>query len=178
MSEYASLARPYVRAIFEIARKSGDLAGWSDQLALLAVVTADPQIRKLDGDPRLGRDGLGELVIDVCGERLTEAGRNLVKLLAHNRRLAVCGDIAEQYEVLRAEAENTIEAEIASAVELDDATRRNIADALQAKLGRTVKLNCTLDPDLIGGAVIRTGDWVYDGSVRAQLEKMAAAMNA
>ena len=178
MSEHASLARPYVRAIFAIARQNGDLAGWSEQLALVAAVTADPQIRALDGNPRISRGGLGELVIDVCGGRLTDAGRNLVRLLAHNRRLAVCGEIVAQYEVLRAEAENTVEAELVSAIELDDATRQKISDALQSKLGRTVKLKCTTNPDLIGGAVIRTGDWVYDGSVRAQLQQMAASMNA
>ncbi len=178
MSEHASLARPYVRAVFEIARASDQLSRWSEQLALIAAVAGDARMSALDGNPRVGREELGELVIGICGDGITEEGRNLVRLLAHNRRLGASAEIAAQYEVLRAEAENTVEAELESAIELDDATRQKIADALQSKLGRSVKLNCTTNPDLIGGAVIRTGDWVYDGSVRAQLQKMAASMNA
>jgi F-type H+-transporting ATPase subunit delta len=178
MSEYASLARPYVRAVFDVARTEGDLAAWSDQLALLAAVTGDPRLKELDGHPRIGRDRFGELIIDICGDALSPKARNLVRLLAHNRRLAACGEISSQYERLRAEAENTIEAEIESASEIDDERKARIAQALQAKLGRAVSLTCTTNPELIGGAVIRTGDWVYDGSVREQLEKMAAAMNA
>ncbi len=178
MSENASLARPYVRAIFDIAREHDSLAAWSEQLALIAMVAGDSRVRALDGNPRLGRDGLGQLVIDICGDRLTEAATNLVKLLAHNRRLSVCQEIKAQYEVLRAEAERTVEAELESATELDAEAQRKISDALQSRLGRTVKLKCTTNPELIGGAVIRTGDFVFDGSVRAQLQKMAATLNA
>lgn len=178
MAETASLARPYVRAIFEIARQQGDLATWSDQLALLATVTEDPQLKALEGHPRVGADKLAELVIGVCGDGIGSQAANLVRLLASNRRLAVCGEIARQFEVLRAEAENTIEAELQSAVELDDSQKRQISEALEKKLGRSVKLECTTNPDLLGGAVIRTGDWVYDGSVRAQLASMAAALKA
>lgn len=178
MSETASLARPYVRAIFEIARQDDDLAGWSDQLALLAAVAGDDRLRALDGHPRVGRDRLADLVIDICGDRLSERGVNLVRLLADNRRLSVCGDIASQYEVLRAEAENTVEVELESAAELDDRRKQLIVEALANKTGRSVKLNCRIDPGLLGGAVIRTGDWVYDGSVRARLQQMAASLKA
>jgi F-type H+-transporting ATPase subunit delta len=178
MSENASLARPYVRAVFEIARADDDLAAWSDQLALLAAVAGDPQVRALDGHPRMSRDALADLVLGVCGDALVGKARSLVKLLAHNRRLSLSGEIASQYEVLRAQAENVVEAELESAIELDDAQRKSITDALQARLGRSVKLTCSTNTDLLGGAVIRTGDWVFDGSVRAQLQKMAAALNA
>jgi F-type H+-transporting ATPase subunit delta len=178
MSEHASLARPYVRAVFDIAKAAGDLSGWSEQLGVIAAIAGDPQIRALDGHPRIGRDQLADLVIGVAGDRLTEQGRSLVKLLAHNRRLVVAGEISDQFEVLKAEAENSIEAELESATDLDDSQRESIAKALESRLGRSVKLNCKTNPELLGGAVIRTGDWVYDGSVLAQLKKMTAALNA
>ncbi len=178
MSEFASLARPYVRAIFDIARESGELGAFSDQLALIARIATDPAVRALDGNPRVTREHLAELVLDVAGEALSPKAQNLVRLLAHNRRLAAAGEIHAQYERLKAEAENVLEAEVETATELDDGQRQRIADALEAKVGRTVRLTLTTNPELLGGAVIRTGDWVYDGSVRGQLEKMTAALNA
>ncbi|KAA3631485.1 MAG: F0F1 ATP synthase subunit delta [Proteobacteria bacterium] len=178
MAETASLARPYVRAIFDIAQPQGELAAWSDQLALIKAVTEDPQVKALEGHPRVSADQLAGLVIGVCGDGIGSQAANLVRLLASNRRLSVCGEIAAQYERRRAEAENTVEAELESATELDETQKRQIAAALEKKLRRSVKLDCTTNPDLLGGAVIRTGDWVYDGSVRAQLANMAAALKA
>ncbi|GJL84009.1 MAG: ATP synthase subunit delta [marine bacterium B5-7] len=178
MAETASLARPYVRAIFEIARKDGDLSAWSEQLAVLKAVATDPQVTALDGDPRIDRSQMAQLVIDVSGDKLSDAARNLVRLLAENRRLSVIDEIATQYEVLRADAENTVEAEIESATEMSQEHQDRLAEALSKRLDRSVKLHCTTRPELLGGAVIRTGDFVYDGSVRAQLEKMSAALNA
>lgn len=178
MAETASLARPYVRAIFDIARRDDDLAGWSDQLALLGMVADDPGFRLLDGNPRIDRTELAGFVIDVLGDRLSEKAKNLVRLLAENRRLSACGDIARQYELKRAEAENTVEAALESATALDQTQQRRIAEALEKRFGRSVRLDCTINPELLGGAVIRTGDFVYDGSVRAQLQKMTAALKA
>ncbi|MFT5111457.1 MAG: F-type H+-transporting ATPase subunit delta [Parasphingorhabdus sp.] len=177
MAEIASLARPYVKAVFDIAQAESDLAGWSDQLEFLSVVAADPQIATLDGNPRMSSEALGDLVIDVCGDRLSDKGKNLVRLLASNRRLSVVGEIAEQYELLRAEAENQIDAEVVTATSITDEQRASIAAALEKRLGRTVKLETSVNEDILGGAVIRAGDWVFDGSIRAQLQKMASAVS-
>ncbi len=178
MAEIASLAQPYVRAIFDIARADANLAEWSDRLALLKMVTTDPQVAALDGHPKVGSEQLAGLVIGVCGDGLSNKGQNLVRLLVANKRLSVVAEIAVQYEKLRADAENQIEAELETATEIDDPQKRKISEALQAKLGRTVNLKCKVNADLLGGAVVRTGDWVYDGSIKAQLQKMAAALSA
>ena len=178
MAELASLARPYVRAVFDLAKAGSDFAGWTNQLAAINAVVGDDQFAELDGHPRVSSEQLANLVIDVCGDSLNEKGQNLVRLLSSNGRLGVVAEIASQYEVLRANAENQIEAELETATEINAAQRDNIAAALKTKLGRDVKLNCVTNPELMGGAVIRTEDWVYDGSVRAQLQKMAAALSA
>ena len=177
MAEIASLARPYVRAIFEIASTDSDLSGWSDQLGLVAAVVSDPQVAVLHGNPRISAEALGTLVIDVCRDRLSDKGKNLVRLLAANRRLPVMAEIAAQYELLRAEAENQIDAEVVTAAAISEAQRASIAAALQQRLGRQVNLEASVDEGLLGGAVIRAGDWVFDGSVRAQLQKMASAVS-
>ncbi len=178
MAELASLARPYVRAVFDIARAESDLAGWNDQLDTIAAVVSDSQVAALDGNPRVTREQLAELVTSVCGDRIGDGARNLVRLLAENLRLSVVPEIAAQYVLLRAEAENQVEAELETATEVDETQRQKISDALQARLGRQVKLTYSVDSELLGGAVIRAGDWVYDGSVKAQLQKLAAALSA
>ena len=105
-------------------------------------------------------------------------GRNLIRLLAQNRRLHALPAIEEQYETLRAEAERTIRAELESALPVSEQELQRIASALKARLGRDVELVCKINEKLIGGAAIRAGDLVIDGSVRARLEKLAATVGA
>ena len=178
MTETASLARPYVRAVFEVASADDELAAWSERLALLEAVARDPRIAGLDGHPRVDRDELARLVIDVCGERLNAKGRNLVRLLARNRRLSALAEIVAQYEALRAAAQNRVEAVLETAGAIDDARRERIAEALKDRLGCEVRLDCRINPEILGGAVIRAGDRVYDDSIRSRLQKMAAALGA
>ena len=177
MAEIASLARPYVRAVFETAKGDSDLSGWSDQLSALAQVISDPQVAELDGSPKISAEDLGNLINDILGAHLSDKGKNLVRLLASNGRLSLAGEMAAQYEVLRAEAENQIEAEVETATAISDSQRDSIATALEKRLGRKVKLEASVNEDLLGGAVIRAGDWVFDGSVRTQLAKMASTVS-
>ena len=85
--------------------------------------------------------------------------------------------VVQQYELLRAEAERTIQAQVESALPVSEDHQRRIAEALEKRLGRRVELSVSTDASLIGGAVIRAGDLVIDGSVRARLEKLAAAVS-
>jgi F-type H+-transporting ATPase subunit delta len=115
--------------------------------------------------------------LDVCGEHIDDQARNLVRVLAENRRLDVLPAIAALYERLRAEAEGAVEAELISAVPVKDAHRDKIAQALGRRLGREVKLTCTEDKSLLGGAVLRAGDLVIDGSVKGKLARLAGTMS-
>ena len=98
--------------------------------------------------------------------------------MAQNRRLLALPAIAEQYEILRAEAERTIKAELETALPISDGEQHRIATALKSRLGREVELVVTTNRELVGGAVIRAGDLVIDGSIRARLERLAAAVSA
>ncbi len=177
MAELTTVARPYAQAVFERAQETGRLADWSDELHFAAAVAADPQMADIIESTRLTKAELAELFIGVCAERLSDDARNLVRLLAENRRLVLLPEIAAVYEVLRAAAERTVEAEMVSAYPLDDAQRGRIAEALKARLGRNVTLSATVDESLIGGAIIRAGDLVIDGSVRGKLGRLASALN-
>jgi F-type H+-transporting ATPase subunit delta len=177
MSEITTAARPYARAAFEVAKDHDALQVWTDQLAFLAAVAHDPQMRAVLDSPALTRDQRAELMIGVCGDRIDDQAKNLIKLLAENGRLVILPEIAALYEVMRAEAEGSVEAEVVSAQDVSDAQLAKIAEALKGRLGREVKLTTRIDDSLIGGAIIRAGDLVIDGSIRGRLAKLTGALS-
>lgn len=178
MSEQISLARPYAKAIFELARDAGEYAQWSDQLELLAAIAQDPSMGEFIANPAVSEKQLAELIIDVAGALLDEQGRNLVKLLAHNDRVTVVADINQQFLVLRDNAEQVIEAQLITAAEVDETQKQAFEVALSARLGKKINLEATVDETLIGGAIVRAGDWVVDGSVKAQLQDLVSAISS
>jgi F-type H+-transporting ATPase subunit delta len=109
---------------------------------------------------------------------LNDAGKNFIRLLANNKRLAVLGEIYALFEQLKSQKEMSVDVEVASAFALTDDQANKLAEALKRKLGREVNLTSTEDKSLIGGVVIRAGDLVLDGSVRGKLAKLAETLNS
>ncbi|MFO7593587.1 MAG: F0F1 ATP synthase subunit delta [Pseudomonadota bacterium] len=176
MAENITIARPYAQAIFSLAREQGDLKGWSDMLQYAAAVAADEEMVAVIDSPRFDDSQLADLFIEICGEKLNDAGKNMIRVLAENDRLSVLPEVAELFEAERANVEGTIVAEVTSATQLNDAQQKSIAEALKKRLGREVTLECSIDESLLGGAIIRAGDVVIDGSVVGKLEKLASAL--
>lgn len=175
MAELSTLARPYAKAVFERAQAEGKLAEWSDTLARLAAVVAVPETQQLVASPKISEERLVEVLTAACGD-LDATGVNLLQLLVENRRVQTAGAIAEQYEALRADAENRVDVDVVSATDLSDAQQDKLVAALKKRLGRDVVLNCSVDAELLGGAVLKAGDLVIDGSLRAELRRLATAV--
>lgn len=167
-----TLARPYARATFEVARKTGNLQGWSENLQLAAAAAADPEIRQHAGDPRVGREQLLKLLLDIGEGRFDESFRNFLKVLIDFGRFALLPEIAAQYEFLRREAEGRLRVNVESAMPVSDEEAARLTERLKTRFGREVELEINVDASLIGGAVIRAGDQVIDGSVRGRLEQL------
>lgn len=176
--ERATLARPYAEALVKLAAAGGDWQAWSDRLAQLALVAADPQVAGLATNPAVPAARVAELIVAVCGDRLGAEGNNLVGLLAENKRLALLPEIIELFEVMKAAQEGVLEAHVATAYELSPAQMASLVAKLEAKFGRKVNASQSLDAELIGGVVIRVGDEVMDASVRGGLEGLAATLKA
>lgn len=176
MAEKITAARPYAQAVFELAQSQKELQRWSEMLALAVVVAGDDTLRKLVGHPRVHKDQLAELMLAACGDGLSPTGKNFIRLLVENSRLSLLPEIAALYEASRAEAEGVLKVQVTSAWPLSSAEEGKIAAALKARLQREIKLTATVDKSLLGGAVIRAGDRVIDGSVRGQLGKLAHAL--
>jgi len=176
MTDTAAVARPYAQAVFELAQAAGDYVSWSNDLAWLAAVVQDAQIQELVQNPRVERAQLRGLLEDLGAGRVSEGALNLVRLLLQNDRLLVLPAIAAQYEVLRADAERQLNATLVTARDVNAEQIKRITLALEKRLGRKVNLKVEQDPALIGGAVIRAGDLVIDGSAQSRLQKLAGHM--
>ena len=181
MAENRTLARPYANALFELARDGATLPAWSAALDALAVALRDPGVVAILERPSLDDATRVALVCDLgtaldatAAETLASPQcQNLLRLLADNGRLAVLPDIALLFAELKDREENSIDVGVVSAVELNAATRDTMVAALEKRLNRKVRLQASVDASLIGGAVLRAGDLVIDGSVRSRLHELA-----
>ena len=179
MAEKRTLARPYAKAVFELARDQRAFDRWSKVLATLSALSADAAVKAMLASPKAAPAVRAEVLAELAGkagEKLDQQGRNFIGLLAENRRLGLLPEIAADYERLRAEAENTLEVELVAAMPVPAEEQKRIGDALHQKLGRKITLKYVEDKTLIGGAVLRAGDLVIDGSVREKLGRLTAAL--
>jgi F-type H+-transporting ATPase subunit delta len=180
-----TIARPYANAAFELASEKGDLANWSAALIAAKDLLADGQVVKFLSRPAL-TDGhkLGFLtdLFSSLGDEASilaggnQQGQNFLKLLLEYGRVAVLPEISDHFEVLKANIENTVDVMVTSAAPMSAAQQEAVTAALSERLGRTVRLETEIDETLIGGAVIRAGDVVIDGSLRSRLEGLANAL--
>lgn len=176
MAETSTIARPYAKAVFELARESGKLKEWSAQLAAIAAAVADPQLGALVGNPALSRAQLAALLGEALARDVGSEGQSLLRMLAENGRLKAAGSIAQQYEALRAEHEKRVEVEITSAAPVAQQQQTELTSAVRKRVARDVAVAWKTDEALIGGAIIRAGDLVIDGSVRGELERLQTAL--
>jgi F-type H+-transporting ATPase subunit delta len=173
MAEAATVARPYAKAAFMSARDTQSLAEWSQALQASAGMSLDPRIAASLGDPNFGEDRVVELFAGLGGEKIDARWQNFVRLLCENKRLELFGEITEQYELLRAQFENELEVEITSAVPMSAEQNAKMADSLKKRFKRDIRMTNAVDASLLGGAVIRAGDQIIDGSIKGRLQRLA-----
>ncbi|HET7675437.1 MAG TPA: F0F1 ATP synthase subunit delta [Gammaproteobacteria bacterium] len=177
MAEKTTIARPYAKAVFELAQAEKALPRWGDTLNALADLVRVPAVAALIAAPEVTAEKRAGILIEIAGDALDAQGRNLVRLLAEKHRLDCAPEIADEYERLRADAERVVDVEVRAPIEVDAALQQRFVAGLKHKLGRDVRLHCVVDDSLVGGAVIRAGDIVIDDSIRGKLAKLAAAMS-
>ncbi len=175
MSDALTLARPYARAAFELARSQGALGDWAGKLAFAAEVAADPRVTALFGDPRVPQADLAALVLPE-GEPADSPFAGFVRVLAENGRLPVLPEIGALFESLKNEAERVLQVNVRSATPIDEAETAKLKDALKRRFGRDIEIRQSVDPAVLGGAIIDAGDVVIDGSVRGRLARLEQAL--
>jgi len=175
--ETRTAARPYAEAAFTAAERRGQLARWSQALAVLAAVAKDARIAEIERDPSVGRERLTKLLLDIAGSDLDAEAQNFVRLVIDNHRLPLLPEIAELFEERRADAEGRIEVTVKTAFPLDSAQREQLEAGLKRRFGRKIEMTVDVDPSLIGGVEIRAGDTVIDGSAKGRLQQLAMQLN-
>ncbi|WP_017429148.1 F0F1 ATP synthase subunit delta [Vreelandella jeotgali] len=181
MAEQLTVARPYAQAAFDYARDNDVLEAWSNALTLLGQTTRDADASSLLSSPRLVNEQKVALLTGILadGKLAKAAGKAFERFLANlaaEHRLGALDAIAAQFERLRAGHEQRIDVNVTSAFKLDDKQQTTLLNALKKRLNREISITTQVDESLIGGAILRAGDTVIDGSVRGRLNRLSEAL--
>lgn len=176
MAELTTLARPYAKAAFEFAKEHNSLDNWSGALGFLAQVVDNASVQQMIANPATSDAQMLEMLKEVAGDQLNEFTGNFLHLLVENDRVELLPDIAAVFEIMKLEAEGTVDVDVTSVEPVSDEYRERLIEVLRKRLGRDVRLHCAIDESLIGGALIRAGDLVIDGTVRGRLDQMTGAL--
>ena len=182
MSDFETAARPYAKAIFELASAEGNLQSWGDTLQVAAVIASDADMQAMFELPSMLSKQQCELFLSVMSgvknaPEVSADFKNLVALLAENNRLAVLPSIATAFETLKQEAEGKIEVRVRTAQKLSVKQQDAMAKSLAKKLGKEISVTTEIDESLIAGAIIQAGDMVIDGSAKGRLDKLTTMLN-
>jgi F-type H+-transporting ATPase subunit delta len=176
MSSLATLARPYAKAAFELARDEQALARWDEMLGLASNIVADESMAKLLESPEVGESKVATIIFEVAGDLLDGRFRDYLSVLAANGRLALLPQIAGLYRQLREEAEKRLSVRVVSAIPLDERQAERMKEALARRFDCEIELENEIDAHVIGGAVVYAGDQVIDGSLRGRLQKLSNSL--
>jgi F-type H+-transporting ATPase subunit delta len=178
MAELSTIARPYAVAAYKLGRDQKSLAKWSEMLGFASAVASDAQMQAFIEDPKVVSSELQATFLKVCGDKLNEQGQNLIKVLVEYGRMSILPAITEAFEELKAQDEGTLDAQIIAASKPSAAETKDLVKRLEAKFGKKIEANVSVDSELIGGIKIIVGDTVIDASVKGQLQNLAYTLSA
>ncbi len=169
------VANRYAAAVFKLAVEAGDVDAWRHDLAMLDELLQDEVLQAAFRNPAVPISRRLELARQLAAD-LRPQVLNLMRLLIEHRRTGEMQGIRAEFERLADEASGIVHAMMrtATAVSVDD--QESYRRSLARKLGCDVRLRVEVDPTLIGGAMIQVGDYLVDGSVRTQLNRMREAV--
>jgi F-type H+-transporting ATPase subunit delta len=176
MAELATIARPYAEALFKSS--NGDLSGTSQWLDALAAVAGNTQLLQFAGNPKVSDQQVFDVVADVAKSDLPPAGKNFLRTVIENGRLAALPEIAAQFRAMKNAQSGSSDAVVYSAFPIAASALGDVAQSLEKRFGRKLNLTVQEDPSLIGGIRVVVGDEVLDTSVKARLEQMKVALTA
>ncbi|GAA5093372.1 F0F1 ATP synthase subunit delta [Wohlfahrtiimonas larvae] len=178
MTDYITVARPYAKAVFLIAKEENTISGWSNLLAVLDEISADVEasdfISRPDFSLQEKTQFLQTAVATLLKRKLTNQEANFLSVILSAKRYEVFPSIRQAYDEMVLSDESIIEVDLVSAFEVKESENEMFVKALEKHFQKSIKLNVSVDPNLIGGAVIKAGDWVMDGSVKGRLEQMTS----
>lgn len=174
----SGLAGRYATALFDLASDRGELDRVeADLTGLEQALDGSPELGRMLKSPIAGREEQGQAMAALA-ERLSssETVRGFLGVLAQKRRLAALPDAARQFKAMLAERRGEETAEVVSAVPLAPAQLDELKASLAKRAGRAVNLTASVDPDLMGGLVVRLGSRMIDASLKTKLQQLELSM--
>jgi F-type H+-transporting ATPase subunit delta len=180
MSDNITIARPYAKAVFEVALQHKNLAEWSNILSVLTCAIDDVEAQQFFLNPEttaaLQIELLDSVIQKTLPKSMLELGANFVRMLIENSRVLLLPEISLEFERLRADYEKTLVVDVKTFSPLTSEQHTQLVERLSNRLQRKVTLDINLDPSLLGGVVISAGDLVIDDSVRSKLIKLETSL--
>jgi F-type H+-transporting ATPase subunit delta len=174
-----TIARNYAEALLALARKAGDLQAWGRLIDDVAnAMERDDRLRRFLEAPQVSADEKNAVLSKAYEDRAPRLFLRYLQQLVKNRRQMLIPEIANEYRNLVDEVEGRLHAQVTLAREVDDEQRAEIARRLSHTLGKTVVPQVRINPNILGGIVVRVGDRVMDGSVRRRLSILRTRMMA
>ena len=178
MAEISTIARPYAVAIFNLAKEEKALSKWLDMLSLMSRIVENEDINSFIHDSKVLDADREKLILNICGDKIDSAGKNLIKLLVEYKRLLILSEITLLFEELKDKDEGVIEAEIIMVDQPDKKMVENLLQSLEKRFYKKIEGKVVIDKSIIGGTKIIVGDTVIDASVRGQLDNLAYTLKA
>ena len=175
MKSYLAIARPYAKALFELAKESDALLRWEQVLQVLAVLADNHHFQEYADRPDIENEKVVKLAVDCVTACLVVKDEDsvylqtLLTMLANKKRLVIIGALLQLYKKYIAQLNQVRNVDVLSASELSDEQKQKMIEVLKRRFDSEVSVNFSEDKTLIGGAVIRSGTWVMDGSIRQKL---------
>ena len=176
MSSLATLARPYAKAAFDLARAQAALADWDAALAASAAAVSEEAMARWLESPSLDRSSAAGLVADAAVGEDNPSFRRYLDVLAANDRLVLLPEISLAFGRLREAAEQRLKVRVVSAVPLEQDQAERMSAALKQRFDSDIELENEVDASVLGGAVIYAGDQVIDGSLKGRLANLSSSL--
>ncbi|MBF0803091.1 MULTISPECIES: F0F1 ATP synthase subunit delta [unclassified Neisseria] len=175
MAEFATIARPYTKALFGLAKENNQIESWLGGLKALASVVQQEKVAAFIGQSGKSASEKVEMLVDLVGLSNPNL-KNFVSVLAEQKRLQILPEVYAQFQDLTLALNHTKQAVIYSAYPLNNAQLEDLTADLQKRFGINLKTITEVDPELIGGVKVEIGDQVLDLSLQGKLNALYAAM--
>jgi len=177
MTEPLTVARPYGRAVFEVASSLKTFSQWESFLSVLAALLGESRVQAWLEEPSLDVQKKSAGLLKVLGQEFEDSSiQNFLNLLIEKKRIALVPEILFVFRSLKAEFERKVPALVKSAYPLSETDIERVAGVLEKKFNRTVEILLEVDEALLGGLLIESGDFVLDHSIRGRIERLSEAL--
>jgi F-type H+-transporting ATPase subunit delta len=175
----AQVLEPYAEALMSVAQSSNQLDKFDEDVSsLLNLLENSEELRLFLGSPVVQERDKKAVLQQISGEQLHPYMMNFLMLLVDRRRILFLDGILKQFQARLRQLKQTVLADVTSAVELTDEQRQAVSEKVKAMTNaHEVELNAKIDPDLIGGVIIKVGSQVVDASLRGQLRRIGLSLS-